>query len=96
VKCCTLSTWGEIFKVNGIFRGLHVTDFYHGGISKFLSLKVLTSSNVLEQAAQEVVESLLLEVFMKSVDVALMDTVCGCGWVGAAVGLDDLRGLFQP
>lgn len=52
VKCCTLSTWGEIFKVNGIFRGLHVTDFYHGGISKFLSLKVLTWSNILEQAAQ--------------------------------------------
>lgn len=52
VKCCTLSTWGEIFKVNGIFRGLHVTDFYHRGISKFLSLKVLTWSNILEQAAQ--------------------------------------------
>ena len=33
---------------------------------------------------------------MKSVDVALRDTVSGCGRVGVAVGLDDLRGFFQP
>lgn len=52
VKCCTLSAWGEIFKVNGIFRGLHDTDFYHGKISNFLSFKVLMSSNILEQIAQ--------------------------------------------
>lgn len=52
MKCCTLSAWGEIFKVNWIFRGLHDTDFYHGGISNFLSIKELTSSNILEQAAQ--------------------------------------------
>ena len=33
---------------------------------------------------------------MKSVDVALRDTVSGCGRVGVVVGLDDIRGLFQP
>jgi len=46
-------------------------------------------------AAQGVVESPSLEVFMNHGDVALRDVVMNTvGWVG--VGLGDLRGLFQP
>ena len=41
-------------------------------------------------------ESLSLEVFKNHADVALRDTVSGCGSDGLAVGLDDLSGLFQP
>ena len=37
-----------------------------------------------------------LELFKKHVDVALRDTVIGQGGDGLMVGLDDLRGLFQP
>jgi len=40
---------------------------------------------------REVVQSPSLEVFQNRVDVALRDVVSGL-----AVGLDDLRGLFQP
>ena len=43
-----------------------------------------------------VVESPSLEVFKNSVDVALRDVVSGHGGGGLLVGLDDLRGLFQP
>ena len=42
------------------------------------------------------VESPSLEVFKNSVDVALRDVVSGHGGGGLLVGLDDLRGLFQP
>ena len=45
---------------------------------------------------REVVESLSLEVFEKRADVALRDMVSGHGGDGLAVGLDDLRCLFQP
>ena len=37
-----------------------------------------------------------LEVFKNHVDVALRDVVSGHGGGGLAVGLDDLRVLFQP
>ena len=37
-----------------------------------------------------------LEAFKKQVDVALRDVVSGHGGGGLMVGLDDLRGLFQP
>ena len=40
--------------------------------------------------------SLSLEVFKKCVDVALRDMVSKHGGDGLMVGLDDLRGLFQP
>ena len=43
-----------------------------------------------------VVQSPALEVFKNSVDVALRDVVSGHGGGGLLVGLDDLRGLFQP
>ena len=46
-------------------------------------------------AAQGVVESLSLEVFMNRGDVAPGDTVSGHGGGGLATGLNDLRGLFQ-
>ena len=38
----------------------------------------------------------VVEVFQICVDVALRDMVSGQGGEGLAVGLDDLRGLFQP
>ena len=41
-------------------------------------------------------ESLSLEVLKSRVDVALRDVGSGCGGGGLTVGLDDLRGLFQP
>ena len=49
------------------------------------------------QLPREVVESLSMEVLQNHVDVALRDVFSrheggGCG---LAVGLDDLRGLFQ-
>ena len=37
-----------------------------------------------------------LEVFKKCVDVVLRDTVSGHGGDGLVIGLNDLRGLFQP
>ena len=37
-----------------------------------------------------------LEVFQNRVDVALRDVVSGHGGGGLTVGLEDLRGLFQP
>lgn len=37
-----------------------------------------------------------LEVFMGRVDVALRDVVSGHSGDGLMVGLDHLRGLFQP
>jgi len=43
---------------------------------------------------REAVESPSLEVFKKCVDVALLGH--GLGGDGLTVGLDDLRGLFQP
>jgi len=45
---------------------------------------------------REVVQSPFLEVFKNRVDVALRDVVSGCGAGGLVVGLDGLRGLFQP
>ena len=45
---------------------------------------------------RDVVESLSLEVFKKRGDVTLTVVVSGHGGDGLTVGLDDLRGLFQP
>jgi len=42
----------------------------------------------------EVAESPYLEVLKKHVDIAVQDS--RHGGVGLTVGLDDLRGLFQP
>jgi len=44
----------------------------------------------------EVVESSSLEVFRNHVGVTLRDIVSGHGGDGLRVGIDDLRGLFQP
>ena len=41
-------------------------------------------------------ESLSLEVFKKRVDGALNDVVSERSWNVLKVGLDGLRGLFQP
>jgi len=45
---------------------------------------------------REAVESPSLEVLKKRVEVELQDMVSRHGGVGLTVGLDDLRGLFQP
>ena len=45
---------------------------------------------------RDVVESLSLEVFKKCGDVTVTAVVSGHGGDGLTVGLDDLRGLFQP
>jgi len=45
---------------------------------------------------REAVESPSLEVFKKHVDMTLQDVVYRHGGLGWIVGLDDLRGLFQP
>jgi len=37
-----------------------------------------------------------LVAFKNHVDVALRDVVSGHGGDGSAVGLDDIRGFFQP
>ena len=44
----------------------------------------------------EVLKSLSLEVFQNCEDVALRNIIIGHGGNGLTVGLDDLRGLFQP
>ena len=44
----------------------------------------------------EVVESPSLEVLKERLHVALRGVVSGHGGDGLVVGLDDLRGLFQP
>lgn len=41
-------------------------------------------------------EPLSLEVFKNRGDVALSDMDCGHGGGRPAIGLDDLRGIFQP
>jgi len=46
--------------------------------------------------SREVVESPSLEEFRKHVDMALWDMFSRHGGVGQMVGLDGLRGLFQP
>ena len=43
-----------------------------------------------------VLESPSLEVFKNLTDEALKDVVGGHGGVRSTVGLEDLRGLFQP
>lgn len=48
------------------------------------------------QLRREMVQSPSLEVFQNRVNVALKDVVSGHGGGGLEVGLDDLRGLFQP
>ena len=45
---------------------------------------------------REVVQSPFLEVLKNHVDVALRDVVSGHGGDELVVGLNDLRGLFQP
>jgi len=45
---------------------------------------------------RQLVGSLSLEVFKNCGDVALKDLISGHGGNGLVVGLDDLRGLFQP
>jgi len=45
---------------------------------------------------REVLESPSLEVFKKYIDVALRTRFSRRGGAGLTVGLDDLRGLFQP
>ena len=51
---------------------------------------------MLAQAVQGLGESPSLEVFQRRGDVALGDVVSGHGGGRLVVGLDDLRGLYQP
>lgn len=48
------------------------------------------------ELSREVVESLSLKVFKNCVVVVLMDVGSGHGAGRLMVGLDGLRGLFQP
>ena len=54
------------------------------------------SGAAVAQLPREEAESQSLEVFKNRVDVALRDVVSGHGGGGLMVGLEDLRGLFQP
>jgi len=54
------------------------------------------SGEAVAQLCREMVQSPSLEVFQNRVDVALKDVGSGHGGGGLEVGLDDLRGLFQP
>lgn len=55
-------------------------------------------AKVVQQLPRAVIEFPSLEVFKKLVDVALGDTVSGehGGGAGGMVGLNNLKGLFQP
>jgi len=48
----------------------------------------------LHRLPREVVKSPTLEMFKKHLDALLSDVVSGKHW--GTVGLEDLRGLFQP
>ena len=49
-----------------------------------------------ERLPREVVESLSLEMLQNRVAVALRDMGSGHGGDGSVIGLNDLRGFFQP
>ena len=69
-----------------------------GGLDWILGKNFFTERVVRHwnRLSREVVESPSLEEFRKHVDMALWDMFSRHGGVGQMVGLDGLRGLFQP
>lgn len=72
----------------------HTTRHSHHGTALFINPTAARPPSL--ECTSITLQSPALEVFKKHTDVALRDTVGGHGGDRSRVGLDDLRGPFQP
>ena len=87
--CSWVTAVGQEVKALCCTRGRFRLDIW----KHFLSKRVLMQWHSLPR---KMVESLTLEVFKNCGEMTPRDVVNGYGGNGSTVGLDDLRGLFQP